>query len=89
TGYNGSVKAWLNSLRAVSGKAGAQGFPDTLKGEALLKRGWNRLLVKVSLEPGMNDLYVRLCDRQGSPIPGLKLSLEPLDPSKPELFAQL
>lgn len=89
TGYNGSVKAWLNGQRAISGRASAQGFPDTLAGEALLKRGWNRLLVKVSLEPGMNELYVRLCDREGRPIPGLKVSLEPLDPSKPELIAAL
>lgn len=89
TGYNGFVKAWLNGQRAVSGEAGAQGFPDTLRGEALLKRGWNRMLVKVGLEPGMKELYVRLCDKEGGPIPGLKVSLEPLDRSKPEMIATL
>ena len=83
------VKAWLNGQRAISGRADAQGFPDTLKGEALLKRGWNRLVVKVSLEPGMKELYVRLCDKDGGPIPGLKVSLEPFDTSKPEMIAAL
>ncbi len=88
TGYNGFQKAWMNGLLALSGKADHQGYPDTMKGEVLLKKGWNRLLVKVSLEPGMKDLYVRLCGKDGFPIKGLKYALEPVDPAgKEELIA--
>ena len=88
TGCGGMIKAWLNGERAVSGGSDVSGFPDTLKGEALLRKGWNRLLVKVALDPKTKDLCVRLCTKDGLPIPGLKYSLEPQDPTNPDLVAR-
>ena len=90
TGYNGWVKAWMNGQIALSGKGEDQGYPDTLKSEVLLKKGWNCLLVKVSLEPGMKDLYVRLCGKDGQPVRGLKYGVEPVDSSgKEEMIARM
>lgn len=81
TGYNGWVKAWLNGEQAINGKADVKcaGFPDSLKGEALIKKGWNRLLVKVALEPGAKELYARLCEKDGQPLRGLKFSTEAVE----------
>lgn len=88
TGYNGWIKGWVNGVQVISGKADVQNYPDTMKGEALLKKGWNRVLVKVALEPGMSEVYARLCGKDGQPIPGLRYSSEPLDSEgKPELVA--
>ena len=87
TGYLGYLKAWLNGTQVLAGKADAPNFPDTVCGEALLKKGWNRLLVKAVLEPGMKDLYVRLCDREGEPLKGLKFDLEPRDEGHERWFA--
>ncbi|MDI6827803.1 MAG: peptidoglycan recognition family protein [Armatimonadota bacterium] len=81
TGYGGRLKAWLNGEQAIATAGGFGDFPDTAIAEVLLRRGWNRLLVKVVLEPGKKDLYVRLSDRQGNPLEGLKLALEPSDKS--------
>ncbi len=86
TGCTARMKAWVNGELDVTGRGGKPSFPDTETGSILLKNGWNRILVKVALEPGIKDLYVRLCDRQGKPIPGLRVSLDPTDKSdaKPE-----
>ena len=84
TGYTGRIKAWVNGNLALTGLGGKPSFPDTEQGEIVLKRGWNRVLVKVALEPGVKDLYVRICDRDGKPIPGLRVSLEPSDSEKTE-----
>lgn len=80
-GYAGRLKAWLNGEQAIASLGGFGDFPDTAKAEVLLKEGWNRLLLKVVLEPGKKDLYVRFCDRQGKPLEGLKFALEPSDKS--------
>ena len=88
TGFGGNVKAWFNGEKVISGRSSNGAFPDALQGEILLKRGWNRLLVKVALEPGMKDLYVRICDREGEPLKGLKLGMEPVDEGKPEMLAK-
>jgi len=87
TGYAGYQKAWLNGTQVLAGKAIAPVFPDTMQGEAILEKGWNRLLLKVVLEPGMKDLYVRLCDREGQPLKGLKFGLEPTDAGSEKWFA--
>ena len=87
TGFGGNVKAWFNGEKVISGRAANGKFPDTLQGEILLKRGWNRLLVKVAMEPGLKDLYVRICDREGEPLKGLKLGMEPADAGKREMLA--
>jgi len=79
TGCAARAKVWVNGDLDLTGSAGKPSFPDTESGSVLLKSGWNRILVKVALEPGAKDLYVRLCDRQGRPIPDLKVSLEPSD----------
>lgn len=86
TGCAARIKAWVNGDLDLTGRAGKPNFPDTETGSVLLKNGWNRVLVKVALEPGAKELYVRLCDRDGKPIPGLKVSLDPGDDSdiKPE-----
>lgn len=83
TGCTGKIKAWVNGELALTGLGGKPNFPDTEAGSILLKSGWNRILVKVALEPGVKDLYVRLCDRDGRPIPGLKVSLDTND-ARPE-----
>ena len=88
TGCGGWVKAWFNGEKVISGRSVSGSFPDTLQGEILLKRGWNRLLVKVSLEPGLKDLYVRICDREGEPLKGLKVALDPTDAGKQEMLAR-
>lgn len=87
TGYNGYLKAWLNGKQALAGRATVLDFPDTVRGEVLLEKGWNRLLVKIVLQTGLEDLYVRLCGRDGPPLKGLKLSFEPADPANPEWLA--
>jgi len=79
TGYNGRIKAWVNSKLLLAGAGYKPSFPDTERASVLVKRGWNRLLVKVALEPGAKDLYVRLCDRDGNPLEGLKIRLDPMD----------
>ena len=70
-GYTGYVKAWMNGEQVLAGKAEVPNFPDTMCGEVLVKKDWNRLLLKVVLEPGVTDLYVRLCDREGEQLGGL------------------
>ncbi len=87
TGYNGYLKAWLNGKEAVAGRATVLDFPDTMQGEVLLEKGWNRLLVKVVLQTGMERLYIRLCTRDGAPLKGLRFSFEPADPVNPEWLA--
>lgn len=78
TGFAGRVKAWVNGEQVLTA-AGGPAFPDSASGSVLLKNGWNRVLVKVVLEPGVENFYVRFCDREGNPIPGLRVSLEPSD----------
>lgn len=86
-GYSGYVKAYMNGVEVLAGKTDSPCFPDTLRGEALLKQGWNVLLLKVVLEPGAKDLYVRLSDRNGEPLKSLSVELEPAGKSDPELVA--
>jgi hypothetical protein len=78
TGYAGLEKAWMNGKQVLAGRGIDLSFPDTLRTEALLKKGWNVLLLKIALQPGAKDLYVRFSDRSGQPLKGLTYSLDPL-----------
>ncbi|MBP6964711.1 MAG: N-acetylmuramoyl-L-alanine amidase [Armatimonadetes bacterium] len=85
TGYAGRLKAWVNGELAVSSLGGKPDFPDTESGSVLLKSGWNRLLVKVVLDPGAKNLYARFCRKDGSPAEGLKVSFDPNDRAAEEV----
>ena len=81
TGFPGRLKAWFNGNQILSSLGGKPSFPDTEQADVLIKEGWNRLLVKVILEPAMRQLYVRLCDKDGAPLTGLTYRIEPSDKS--------
>lgn len=78
TGYGGYQKAWLNGKLVLSDKPDAANFPDTMRRKVLLKKGWNRLLLKLIVEPETGkELYTRFSDSNGTPVKGLEYSVNP------------
>lgn len=74
-GAHMECKAWVNGILAVT-VTGVRCSKDVRNASVKLVYGWNRILVKVanSSETCLG-LYARLCDAQGSALPGLVYSV--------------
>ncbi|HEY7724078.1 MAG TPA: DUF3857 domain-containing protein [Anaeromyxobacteraceae bacterium] len=76
-GASGAVKLWVNGALALEDAAAHPARPDQLAAAATLRKGPNRVLVKISQEDGRLGLYLRLATPGGAP---LRLPSGPLDP---------
>lgn len=77
-GHQGGAQAWVNDERVVShhGRHGRY-KADAVSGLCRLRKGWNRVLVKIS-SPGRRwSAQFRIVHLDRQPIPGLKFSAAP------------
>jgi hypothetical protein len=75
-GSDDAVKAWLNGSIVLAHKIGRGAAPDQDTSSVSLKKGWNKLLVKVGQGVGGWGMYVRFLDANGQPIRNLQISAE-------------
>jgi hypothetical protein len=64
-GASGAVKVWVNGALALSDAAYHPARPDQLGAWVTLRRGPNRILVKLSHQQGQMGFYLRLADAAG------------------------
>lgn len=76
-GTGGPYTAWLDGAEVARGDA--YRMPDPLQDThgIALRRGWNRVLIKVSALEGMWGFYARISAADGSAIPGLEIRATP------------
>jgi tetratricopeptide (TPR) repeat protein/transglutaminase-like putative cysteine protease len=77
-GGSGAVKVWVNGAPVLSDAAYHPVRPDQLGAWVTLRRGPNRILVKLCHQLGRMGFYLRLADAAGAP-----LSLPPAAPGSP------
>ena len=84
-GTSGSLKAFLNDELMIEYFDENNNDLDTYIVETELKKGWNRLLIKVGFsEIDRANFMVRITDAQGDPVDGLQISTAPQSyPVKP------
>jgi cellulose synthase operon protein C len=75
-GSTGAVKVWVNGALALARDVYRPVHLDQDAGAARLRAGWNRVLVKSCTNGGRWGLFVRLTDRAGRPLPGLKVKAD-------------
>jgi hypothetical protein len=80
TGASGALRAWVNGVEVLEDRAYHPARLDQAVVEVTLRRGPNRLLVKVCQDQGDMALAVRLTDLAGK---GLALPAEALPPLPP------
>lgn len=80
-GEQGGVQAWVGETQVISyhGRHRRAFQPDTQQGLGQLKKGWNRILVKVEARSGDIVSQFRLVHPDRQPIPGLKFAAFPPD----------
>jgi len=80
-GTGGPYAIWLDG--APIGSGDAYRMPDPLQDTHAigLARGWNRVLVKVSVLEGMWGFYMRVSAPDGAAITGMRASAEPPSPA--------
>jgi tetratricopeptide (TPR) repeat protein/transglutaminase-like putative cysteine protease len=76
-GSGGAVKVWLNGALALGRDVYRPARFDQDAAAARLRRGWNRILVKSCTTAGRWGFFLRLTDRAGRPLPGLRASADP------------
>lgn len=74
-GSDDGVRVWLNDKLAHSNPASRGCYPDQDKVKVTLRKGWNKLLIKVLQGAGGWGFTLRLADPNGA----LRYSLEPKD----------
>ncbi|HEY6104972.1 MAG TPA: hypothetical protein VIV59_03250, partial [Anaeromyxobacteraceae bacterium] len=67
-GASGAVKVWVNGAPALSDAAYHPARPDQLGAWVTLRRGPNRILVKLCHQQGQMGFYLRLADAAGAPL---------------------
>ncbi|HEU4384499.1 MAG TPA: DUF3857 domain-containing protein [Anaeromyxobacteraceae bacterium] len=67
-GASGAVRVWVNGALALSDAAHHPARLDQLGAWVTLRRGPNRILVKLSHQQGRMGFYLRLADASGSPL---------------------
>jgi transglutaminase-like putative cysteine protease/tetratricopeptide (TPR) repeat protein len=81
-GASGAVKVWVNGALAVDDPAHHAARPDQLAAAIPLRRGPNRILVKVSHADGRFGFYARVVRPSGEPVP-LRALAPPFPPEPP------
>ena len=75
-GADNEFRAWLGGELVAESEKGTP-TRDATKTPVTLKKGWNRLLLKVAnRKAGRLGFYCRLCGKDGQPIPGTVYSTE-------------
>jgi Glycosyl hydrolases family 2, sugar binding domain/Glycosyl hydrolases family 2/Glycosyl hydrolases family 2, TIM barrel domain len=64
-GHNGEVEVWCNDDQIYTDCGLMHTAPDEVILEADLKRGWNRILLKLKSHNDACDFSLRLCDDEG------------------------
>ncbi len=72
-GTSGSLKLWLNDNEVISEEEEWNNDLDTYIATAKLKKGYNRILTQIGeSDAGRSNFMLRITDKNGTPIPGLK-----------------
>ena len=73
-GADNQFKAWINGQPVAASTTGHP-YRDSVKADASLQAGWNRLLLKIgNRQNGRFGFYARLSDKDGKALPGLTYS---------------
>ncbi|MBI5480484.1 MAG: DUF3857 domain-containing protein [Deltaproteobacteria bacterium] len=75
-GSSGAVKVWVNGAPALQRDVYRPVRFDQDAGAARLRKGWNRILVKSCTTSGRWGFFLRLTDRAGRPVAGLKVKAD-------------
>ncbi len=73
-GSSGSLRGWLNGQSVLDDNHYRNAYFDQIAVPIVLAAGWNRLVLKISLDQRAAKLLVRLSRPDGSSIEGLKVS---------------
>lgn len=76
-GSDDSVKVWLNDELIIQNEKYQAFFPDQNETGAILRKGWNKLLVKVCEGGGYWEFGLRITDVDGRPLKTLSYSADP------------
>ncbi|MDD5311273.1 MAG: tetratricopeptide repeat protein [Candidatus Omnitrophica bacterium] len=76
-GSDDSVKVWLNDKLIIQNEKYQAWFPDQSEAGAILRKGWNKILVKVCEGWGDWMFGLRITDVNGRPLEALGYSAEP------------
>jgi len=76
-GYDDGARVWLNGSEVLYDNVYGGFEPDVSKVGISLNAGDNHLLVKISQWMGSHGFSARLCQPDGSPVPGLSYDPEP------------
>ncbi len=76
-GSDDGVKVWVNDKLAHANNVARPLRIGQDKARARLKKGWNRLLVKIAQQGGQWAFSFRVCRPDGRALDGLKVSLKP------------
>ncbi len=76
-GTSGAYKVWINGAPAGEGDVYRVPHPLQESHTLQLKAGWNRLLVKLSVDDGLWGLFARLSQPSGAPLRGISIASAP------------
>jgi tetratricopeptide (TPR) repeat protein/transglutaminase-like putative cysteine protease len=77
-GASGAVRVWLNGVKVLEDAAYHPARLDQAVVEVTLRKGPNRILVKLAQDQGEMAIAVRLTDRRGAPVAGIPARMPPL-----------
>lgn len=80
-GSDDGIKVWLNGAMVYSNNITRGVTLDSDTASINLKKGWNRLLVKITQGTGGVGFAIRFCDSQGNPFSDLSYTL-----NNPDVF---
>ncbi len=80
TGASGALKIWVNGALAIAEKSYHPARPDQFGAAVTLRKGPNRILVKLCNDDGRAGFLVRLADSTGNAVALRSLSAAPLPP---------
>jgi tetratricopeptide (TPR) repeat protein/transglutaminase-like putative cysteine protease len=79
-GASGPIKIWLNGALAIAERSYHPARPDQFGAAVTLRKGPNRILVKLCHEEGRLGFFARLADAAGNAAPLRALAAAPLPP---------
>jgi hypothetical protein len=79
-GSDDGIRLWLNGEEICHMRIRRAADPNQDSLPITLKKGWNRLLVKVDQGAGYWGFYMRLQTRDGKSLTGIKYGLDPPTP---------
>lgn len=84
-GTSGSLKLWMNDKEVLSEEEEWNNDIDTYLATAKLKKGYNRILVQIGeSDAGRSNFMLRITDKTGKPVSGLKYVANENKPYKKE-----